>query len=70
LEYRVVPEFSLRAGFDGVDPGSTIGNRTAFGMSLNELDFPWSPSFDYAFMIEPYAPSGAHFFTLRLHLSK
>jgi hypothetical protein len=70
IEYDIVPSLTVRAGVDGADPGGTIGSRATFGVSVNSIDLPLRPSLDYAFMVEPYAPLGAHFITVRLHLTQ
>ena len=74
--YRTGAEISLhemlvvRAGVDGIDPTETLGSRWSAGLSVVHTGLPWNPTFDYAFMSEPYSPSPVHVITLRLYVKE
>ncbi|HUN65898.1 MAG TPA: PorV/PorQ family protein [Bacteroidota bacterium] len=60
-EYSFLPEFSVRMGFDRLDGSdNSTGAKPSFGFSVRNPLGRWTPVLDYAYMIEPYAPSGIH----------
>ncbi len=67
-EARVHPMIRVRTGMDAVDPSGTYGSRWSGGVSLDGTGLSWNPSFDYAFVLEPFAPGGAHILALRFHI--
>lgn len=69
-EVIVHPMVVLRAGIDGMSPEEALGTRWSAGFTLQNVGIPWNPTFDYAFVAEPYAPSAAHVISLRLHLKE
>jgi len=64
-EVPIIPELSVRAGIDRVDLKETgMGVRPSFGFTIRtELD-GWTPALSYAFLVEPFAPSGMHLIAL------
>jgi hypothetical protein len=65
LEVPLVPEVTVRAGIDRIDlkeKGS--GVRPSFGLTLNHRFEDWNPSIVYAYVVEPFSPSGMHFVSL------
>ena len=67
VETRVHSMLRIRSGLDAIDPSGTLGSRWSGGISLDDTGLSWNPTFDYAFVVEPYAPDGAHVLTIRLH---
>lgn len=64
-EVPVIPELTLRAGIDRVDlKGKGMGVRPAFGFTLRRGFDGWTPEVNYAFILEPFSPSGMHMISL------
>ena len=65
VEVPVIPELALRAGIDRIDlKEEGMGVRPAFGFTLrNDFD-GWTPALNYAFILEPFSPSGMHMISL------
>jgi hypothetical protein len=70
IESRIHPLVVLRTGVDGLNPEKALGVRWSAGMTVENTGLLWNPSFDYAFVVEPWAPSPAHMISLRLHLKE
>ena len=68
VEARLHPMLRVRSGLDALDPSGTLGARWSAGASVEATGLTWNPSFDYCFILEPYAPGGAHMLTIRLHI--
>lgn len=68
VEARLHPMLRVRSGFDAIDPSGTLGARWSTGASVEATGLAWNPSFDYCYIVEPYAPGGAHMLTVRLHI--
>lgn len=67
-EARLHPMVRVRTGIDALDPSGTYGARWSGGVTLEGTGLKWDPAFDYAFVLEPFAPGGAHILALRLHI--
>ncbi|HXX65502.1 MAG TPA: hypothetical protein VEO56_16995 [Bacteroidota bacterium] len=64
-EIVVIPEIALRAGVDRIDLREKgMGIRPAFGFTAKEPFGSWTPAINYAYVIEPFAPSGMHMISL------
>jgi len=67
VEVPLVPELTLRAGIDRIDlleKGN--GVKPTFGFTARKDIDGWGPVISYAFILEPFAPSGMHIVTLSL----
>jgi len=70
---RIGAELELFSGLQvrgGIDEISFTGDLTAkpsLGFSVQTQVASWSPRFDYAYVVEPFTPSGMHFLTLSLN---
>ena len=60
--------FTLRAGYRITDTQVTGSGSISTGFSVHLPFDNFAPSFDYAFISEPYGISNIHVFALRLHL--
>lgn len=65
----VHPMLSVRTGHDAVEMSGVHGSRWSAGLALENTGIHWDPSFQYAFVVEPFSPGGAHILTIRLHIS-
>ena len=64
-EIAVIPEIGLRAGIDRIDLREKgTGIRPALGFTVREPLGSWTPAVNYAYVIEPFAPSGMHMISL------
>jgi hypothetical protein len=64
-EYPVMENFSVRGGLDRLDAGSdATGAKPTFGFSVRNSFNGWTPSLNYAFVVESFAPHGMHIITL------
>lgn len=64
-EIPIVPEVTVRAGVDRIDlKEKGTGASPAFGFTIARGLEGWTPSITYAFVVEPFAPSGMHIITL------
>jgi hypothetical protein len=67
VEVPVVPEFTVRAGIDRVDlQESGNGIRPSIGFTARSKIGGLSPALHYAFVLEPFSPSGMHMISLSL----
>jgi hypothetical protein len=65
LEIPLLPEVSVRAGIDRIDVKERgRGVRPSLGFLLSRDLGGWSPALHYAYVIEPYSPSGMHMISL------
>jgi hypothetical protein len=64
-EVPVIRELTLRAGIDRVDlKNKGMGVRPAFGFTLRKDFDGWTPAVNYAYILEPFSPSGMHMISL------
>jgi len=56
----------IRGGIDQIPMNSDLPAKPALGISLRTKINNWTPSFDYAYIFEPYSPSGIHILSLAL----
>jgi len=61
VEVILLPEVLIRAGLDRADlRDSGNGVRPTFGFTLRRDLEAWVPAVNYAFVVEPFAPTGMH----------
>jgi len=64
-EIPIIREVTLRAGIDRIDlKEKGTGASPAFGFTIARDLTGWTPAITYAYVIEPFAPSGMHIITL------
>ena len=65
VEVPLIRELTVRAGIDRIDlKDKGMGVRPAFGFTLRRDFDGWTPAVNYAFVLEPFAPSGIHMISL------
>jgi hypothetical protein len=65
VEVPLIPDFAVRAGIDRVDvKESGNGVRPSFGFTARTSLGGWTPALQYAFVLEPFAPTAMHVITL------
>jgi len=65
VEVPIIPELTVRAGIDQMDLKERgNGIRPAFGFTVRKDLDGFTPALHYAFVIEPFAPTGMHMLTL------
>jgi hypothetical protein len=64
-EVGIVKSFFVRAGMDQVALNSDLPAKPSLGLEFRS-SLVWSPAIHYAYVFEPYSPSGIHIFSLSL----
>jgi hypothetical protein len=65
LEVPIIPELTLRVGLDRIDlKEKGMGVKPSFGFTLSRQIEGWTPSLQYVYVVEPFAPSGMHVISL------
>jgi hypothetical protein len=65
VEVPLMTAFTLRAGIDRIDVQEKgNGIRPAAGFTAHTTLSGWAPAVTYAFILEPFSPSGIHMITL------
>jgi hypothetical protein len=68
VEVPIIPEVTVRGGVDRIDlKESGMGVRPSLGFSLSKDFDGWSPALYYAYVMEPFSPSGMHMISLAVH---
>jgi hypothetical protein len=65
-ELELFSGFQIRAGVDQISFSGNLPSKPSVGFSVRTQIATWTPRFDYAYVSEPYGPSGMHFLTLSL----
>lgn len=66
-EVNLVPELTVRAGIDRIDlKDKGNGVKPTFGLTARKSLGSWTPAITYAFVIEPFAPTGMHVIALAI----
>jgi hypothetical protein len=65
-EIEVYDGVHIRGGIDQIAVNADLPAKPAIGISLKTKVANWTPSFDYAYVFEPYSPSGIHILSLAL----
>lgn len=65
VEVPLIPEITIRAGMDRIDlKEKGNGVKPAFGFTARKSINGWTPAINYAFVVEPFAPSPTHIISL------
>jgi hypothetical protein len=67
IEKKIVDGISVRGGLDQIAFDGSVTSRPSLGFSVQTPVEHWKPAIQYAYVHEPYAPSGIHFFSVQLH---
>ena len=67
-EWSATGQVVLRAGWDQISFSRSVDSKPAFGFSLSQSVAGWMATFEYAFVLEPYASSGFHVFGLNVRI--
>jgi hypothetical protein len=65
-EIKVTDGVLLRGGIDQIALNTDVPVKPSLGVSVQTTVAQWTPSFDYAYVFEPYSPSGIHILSLLL----
>jgi hypothetical protein len=65
-EIKVYDGVYIRGGIDQIALNADLPAKPSVGISLQTKVANWTPSFDYAYVFEPYSPSGIHILSLAL----
>jgi hypothetical protein len=65
-EIEVYDGVCIRGGIDQIALNTDLPAKPSLGISLQTKVANWSPSFQYAYIFEPYSPSGIHILSLAL----
>jgi hypothetical protein len=65
-EIEVYEGVHIRGGIDQIAMNADLPAKPSLGISLQTKVADWTPSFQYAYIFEPYSPSGIHILTLAL----
>ncbi len=64
-EVPIIPEVAVRAGIDRVDlKDKGNGVKPAFGLTIRKSFDGFTPALNYAYVFEPFSPSGIHMISL------
>jgi hypothetical protein len=67
IELHPVAGFAFRIGVDQIDPDGVVPARPSFGIGFRTDVESMKPEIQYAYVHEPYAPSGMHFISVIVH---
>jgi len=65
-EIEVYNGVHIRGGIDQIATNADLPAKPSLGMSLQTRIANWTPSFQYAYVFEPYSPSGIHILSVAL----
>jgi hypothetical protein len=65
-EVEVYEGISLRGGIDQIALNADMPAKPSLGISVQTKLATWTPAFQYAYVFEPYSPSGIHILSLSL----
>jgi hypothetical protein len=65
-EIEVYDGVHIRGGIDQIGMNADLPVKPSLGISVQTKVANWTPSFDYAYVFEPYSPSGIHILSLAL----
>ncbi len=65
-EIEVYEGIHIRGGIDQIAMNSDVPAKPALGISVQTKVANWTPSFQYAYVFEPYSPTGIHILSLAL----
>lgn len=65
IEVPLIPELTVRAGMDRIDlKEKGNGIKPTFGFTARKSLDDWTPAINYAFVLEPFAPTPMHIVSL------
>ncbi|MBI1806009.1 MAG: PorV/PorQ family protein [Ignavibacteria bacterium] len=65
VEYRFLENFAVRGGVDRWEFGdNATGAKPSFGFTIKNSFNGWTPTINYGFVVESFAPHGMHIITL------
>jgi hypothetical protein len=68
VEIPIIPEVVVRGGIDRIDlKDSGMGVRPAMGITVCRDFTGWTPALQYAYVMEPFSPTGMHMISLSVH---
>lgn len=59
--------FAIRAGAEQLDFAARVDFKPSMGLSFQSDQVSWHPKISYAYVFEPYSPSGLHMFSLTVN---
>ena len=65
-EIEVYEGVHIRGGIDQIAMNADLPAKPSLGISMQTKVANWTPSFQYAYIFEPYSPSGIHILSLAL----
>jgi len=65
-EIEVYDGVHIRGGIDQIAMNADLPAKPSIGISFQTKMANWNPSFQYAYIFEPYSPSGIHILSLTL----
>ncbi len=66
-ELQLFSGLRVRGGIDQIAFDGSVTSKPSLGFSVQTEISSWSPRLDYAYVFEPYVPSGMHYLTLSLN---
>jgi hypothetical protein len=60
--------FRILGGWDQISPKGEFDSRPSFGFAFDSGWESFNPTLYYTYVLEPYAPAGAHFLAIRVSL--
>jgi hypothetical protein len=68
VEWTVTENLSLRGGWDQISLTRSVDSKPSAGFSFSQPFAGWRPTFEYAFVLEPYVGSGMHLLGLSVRI--
>ena len=65
-EIKVYEGIHIRGGIDQIALNAALPAKPSLGISVQTKVANWTPSFQYAYIFEPYSPSGIHILSIAL----
>ncbi|RPI01393.1 MAG: PorV/PorQ family protein [Ignavibacteriae bacterium] len=65
-ELKISEGVYVRGGLDQIAVNNDVPAKPALGLSVQTKVGTWTPSFQYAYVFEPYSPSGLHILSIVL----
>ena len=67
-EMKVYEGIHIRGGIDQIALNAELPAKPSLGISVQTKVANWTPSFQYAYIFEPFSPSGIHVLSIALRL--
>jgi hypothetical protein len=65
-EIKVYEGIHIRGGIDQIALNAELPAKPSLGISVQTKVANWTPSFQYAYIFEPFSPSGIHVLSIAL----